>query len=72
MSNPTGAAVENMSLTRAERERIVDSRAKLQAVTEALNGIAPEKISDLAEIQDCLGDAEKSLKGALRSESPTS
>jgi hypothetical protein len=47
-----------MSLNRAERERVSDSRLKIQSVAASLN---------LEEIQECLDDAEETLKGALAS-----
>jgi hypothetical protein len=56
-----------MALTRVERERITDSRLKLQSVSSSLNRIDPEKVPDFDEIKECLEDAEKSLGGALRS-----
>ena len=56
-----------MVLTRVERERITDSRLKLQSVSNSLKHIAPEKIPHFDEIEECLGDAEKNLGGALRS-----
>ncbi|HWD00347.1 MAG TPA: hypothetical protein VG456_26500 [Candidatus Sulfopaludibacter sp.] len=55
-----------MILTRVEKERISDSRLKIQSVAAALQQIDPEKIPQLDEIQHCLEDAEASLKGALR------
>jgi len=58
-----------MALTRAERERISDTRMKIQAAAETLSGLSAGKIGDLPEIQECLDDAEKSLSKALRSES---
>ena len=56
-----------MALTRVERERITDSRLKLQSVSNLLKHVDPEKIPHFDEIEECLGDAEKSLGGALRS-----
>jgi hypothetical protein len=56
-----------MALTRLERERITDSRLKLQSATHTLKNIDPDKVPDFDEIQECLEDAEKSLGGALRS-----
>jgi len=61
---------KKMSLTRLERERIIDSRLKIQAITESLNGVDPEKVPDMEEIQECLQDAEKTLRGALRLSDP--
>ena len=57
---------KKMSLTRLERERIIDSRLKIQAITESLNGVDPTKVPEMEEIQECLQDAEKTLRGALR------
>jgi hypothetical protein len=55
-----------MALTRAEKERITDSRLKLQSVANSLDHVDPGKVRDFQEIQDCLEDAEKSLYEALR------
>ncbi|HTX39203.1 MAG TPA: hypothetical protein VME43_29465 [Bryobacteraceae bacterium] len=57
-----------MALTRAEKERLTDSRLKIQSVTGSLNHVDPKKVPDFEEIQECLEQAEKSLSGALRSE----
>ena len=56
-----------MALTRAERERITDSRLKIQAITNSLNGVDPKKVPHFDAIQTCLEDADKNLGGALRS-----
>jgi len=56
-----------MQLTRSDRERIADSRGKLQAVSKALSKVDPDKVEDLERIQDCLEGAEKNLGKALRS-----
>jgi hypothetical protein len=56
-----------MSLNRAERERVSDSRLKIQSVAASLHKIDPAKIPNLEEIQECLDDAEETLKGALAS-----
>ena len=55
-----------MALTNAERERITDSRAKLQSVARSLKHVNPKEIPHAAAIDDCLEDADKSLTGALR------
>jgi hypothetical protein len=55
-----------MRLTLVEKERISDSRMKLQSVAHSLNHIDPEKVPGFQEIQECLDDAEKTLSGALR------
>ncbi len=57
---------KNMSLTQVEKERISDSRMKLQSVATSLNHIDPEKVPGFEDIQECLNEAEKSLSGALR------
>jgi hypothetical protein len=56
-----------MSLTRLEKERNTDSRMKIQTVANSLNHIDPAKVPHLDEIQECLENAEESLRGALRS-----
>ena len=56
-----------MALTRGEKERITDSRLKLQSVSSSLDHVDPEKVPDLQQIQECLQGAEKSLYEALRS-----
>ena len=62
-------AAENevdMSLTRVDKERINDSRLKIQAAASTLEDVHPSKIPDLKEIQDCLESANKNLGTALR------
>ncbi len=58
-----------MALTRAEKERIADSRLKIQSVSDSLKKVDPKKLRDFEDIQDCLEDADKSLSQTLRSES---
>jgi hypothetical protein len=55
-----------MSLTRAEKERISDSRMKLQSIASSLDQIDPDKLPGFDDIQECLDDSEKALSGALR------
>ena len=55
-----------MSLTRVEKERISDSRLKLQSVAKSLKHVDPKKVRNIDEIQDCLEDADQNLGGALR------
>ena len=59
-----------MALTRLEKERINDSRLKIQSVTSSLKQIDPKKVREFEDIQECLEDAEESLSGALRSSEP--
>jgi len=56
-----------MALTRVEKERLTDSRLKLQAVTRSLREVDPDRIPGYEEIEDCLEDADKNLGKALRS-----
>lgn len=57
-----------MKLTRHEKERVADSRRKIQSVTETLSQVDPAKIPQIDEIEDCLEDAEKTLNEALQKE----
>ena len=56
-----------MSLSKVDRERISDSRLKIQSVAETLGDVDPEQIPRVHDIQECLADAEKTLSAALRS-----
>ena len=58
-------AETGMRLTRVEKERVNDSRLKIQSAADALSKVAPDKIPEFDEIQDCLEGAEESLKGTL-------
>ncbi len=58
-----------MGLTRTDKERIRDSRMKLQSVSNSLKQVNSKGINGIDQIQDCLEDAEKSLKGALQHDS---
>ena len=60
-----------MRLTRLEKERIADSRLKLQSVADSLRHVDGSKINDVEEIQDCLEAAERNLRGALRADAET-
>jgi len=57
-----------MSLTRTERERIQDSRLKIQSVAKSLKHLDPQKIDKYTELQDCLDAAEESFRDALRTQ----
>jgi hypothetical protein len=59
-----------MELTQEERARITDTTHKIQSAEEALNPIDPRKIPGLAEIRSCLQNADKTLRGVLRSLRP--
>ena len=55
-----------MELTKEERARITDSKHKLQSVADSLSHINPRKIPNFDEIEECLDNADESLKGALK------
>jgi hypothetical protein len=55
-----------MGLTKVEKERISDSRMKLQSISISLDQIDPDRVPGLDDIQECLGEAEKALSVALR------
>ena len=55
-----------MSLTRVERERITDSRLRLQTVANSLKHVDPDKVPKMEEIQECLDQADRNLDRALR------
>ena len=57
-----------MALTPVDRERIQDSKRKIQSVNDSLHHVDPKKIANFEAIQDCLEDAESSLEGALKSD----
>ena len=59
-----------MALTRVERERVTDSRQKVQSVTNSLKHVNPNKIPHFEEIEECLEDADKNLAKALQSLPP--
>ena len=55
-----------MALSRADKERINDSRLKIQSAANTLNHVNSSKIPDFDEIQECLESANKNLGTALR------
>ena len=57
-----------MSLSRVERERLNDSRMRIQSVVSTLEGVDPRKIPHFQDIDSCLKEAEESLRIALRDE----
>ena len=61
-------ALKVLSLQR-EKERVADSRLKIQSVANSLNHVNPSKVPNFEEIQECLEDADESLRGALRDSS---
>jgi len=59
-----------MRLTRLEKERIADSRMKIQSIAHSLKHVDPKKVRAYDQIKDCLQEAEQNLDGALRSAEP--
>jgi hypothetical protein len=55
-----------VNLTKVEKERLSDSRLKLQSVSNSLDQIDPDKVPGFDDIRECLDEAEKALGGALR------
>src|SRR5262252_6923205 len=61
--------VENNPMTplsRVEKERLADSRMKLQSVARTLREVDPKKVRNIEAIEECIDDAEKTLKGTLK------
>jgi hypothetical protein len=56
-----------MNLTQEERARITDSSHKIQSANDSLAHVDPAKIPDLDGIQECLENADQTLRGVLRS-----
>jgi hypothetical protein len=56
-----------VQLTQEERARITDSTHKIQSANDSLTHVDPKKIPDIDGIQECLENADKTLRGVLRS-----
>jgi len=57
-----------MGLSRQEKERLSDSRMKIQSVADSLSHVDPDKVPNFDEIEECLDEADKNLDKALRKE----
>ena len=55
-----------MRLTRVERERITDTMLKIQSARAGLKNLDESKIPAFDEMENCLEDADKNLRSALR------
>jgi hypothetical protein len=55
-----------MTLTKVDRERITDSQLNIQAAAHTLGEVDMHKVDGLQGIQECLEDAERKLRKALR------
>jgi hypothetical protein len=61
-----------VELTQEERARITDSTHRIQSANHSLARVDPSKIPDIDGIQECLENADKTLRGVLRSFKPRS
>jgi hypothetical protein len=55
-----------MALSRVDREKITDSMLKIQSARSSLESVEEAKIEDFELIQECLENADKNLRSALR------
>ncbi len=55
-----------MQLTRVEREKITDTVLKIQSASSVLEDFDGRKIPEVEGVQNCLKDADKTLRSALR------
>jgi hypothetical protein len=61
-----------VELTQEERVRITDSTHKIQSANHSLARVDPSKIPEIDGIHECLENADKTLRGVLRSFKPRS
>jgi hypothetical protein len=55
-----------VELSQEDRSRIKDSSHNIQSANNSLAHVDAQKISDIADIQECLDKADKTLRGVLR------
>jgi hypothetical protein len=55
-----------MGLSRVEREKITDTVLKIQSASSTLEEFDDTKIPEVEGVQNCLKDADKTLRTALR------
>ena len=53
-------------LTKSERAKITDSMHSIQSARASLANIDEEKVPEFDEIQECLENADKNLREALK------
>ena len=66
ISKPTNAQHLMQPLTKSDRAKITDSVHSIQSARASLADINEEKVPEVDEIQDCLENADKNLREALR------
>jgi hypothetical protein len=59
----------SVGLTEEERVRLNDSKHKIQSVANSLAHVDPRKVPDFDETEECLENADESLRETLRSKS---
>jgi hypothetical protein len=59
------------SLTKEERARVVDSKHNIQAASQSLSGVDPRKVPKMNELEECLENADKTLRGVLQASGPS-
>ena len=55
-------------LTKEERERVADSKHNIQAATASLSQVDPQKVPKVEAIEECLENADKTLREVLASQ----
>lgn len=55
-----------MELTKSERAKITDGVHSIQLAQASLADITETKVPEVSEIENCLDNADKSLRRALR------
>ena len=58
--------LDEMALTRLEREKITDGMRKIQSARASLEEVDGRKIPEFEDMEECLEDADKNLEIALR------
>lgn len=58
-------------LTNEERARVTDTKHNIQAASLSLSRLDPRKVPKIEEIEQCLENADKTLRGLLQSSGPT-
>ena len=53
-------------MTKEQKERVRDSRLKIQSARETLRHVNPKEIPEFEQLEECLEDVERNLGSALR------